>query len=109
MADVFQEGEDVLDGEEFIARAQKLDSMNACGFDFYSKPENWKYLPKDVDVIVFPQTVFRDSDGVRCVGYLCRDGAKWRRGYRWLDSGFDRYYRVAVLASSPQNSEPRPS
>ncbi|KKQ03871.1 MAG: hypothetical protein US12_C0013G0009 [Parcubacteria group bacterium GW2011_GWA2_36_24] len=104
---VFGEKENTLDGEDFIARAQKLDSMNACAFDFYAKPENWKYLPKDVDVIVFPKTVFCYSLGYRFVRSLCRDGAGWGRCYDWLDDGFLRRYRVAVLASSTQNSDPK--
>lgn len=98
-ANVFAEGESVLEGEQYLARAQKLDSMNACAFDFYAKPENWKYLPKDVDVIVFPQTVFRGSDGNRYVRYLYRNGLKWNRNYKWLDNRFNRDYRVAVLAT----------
>lgn len=97
---VFEEGEEVLDGEVYIARAQKLPgAMNACAFDFYAKPENWKYLPADVDVIVFPKTIFRDPHGHRFVRYLYRHGAGWRRHYRWLDGGFGRRIRVAVLAS----------
>ncbi len=100
VADIFQKGEDALDGEEFIVRAQKLDSMNACAFDFYSRPENWKYLPTDVEVIVFPKTVFRRSGGDRCAGYLYRDGSGWDRYYYWLYGRFDRACRVAVLAST---------
>lgn len=98
-ADVFAEGEEVLEGLEFIRRAQALNSMNACAFDFYSKPENWKYLPKDVDVIVFPQTEFRDAFGRRCVRCLSRDGSKWRRNCYWVGFRFGRVCRVAVLAS----------
>ncbi len=98
-ASVFEEKEQYLDGEEYILRAQKLDSMNACAFDFYARPENWKYLPKDVEVIVFPKTVFRDSDGDRYVRYLCCDGAKWYRDCHWLGLRFNRRFRVAVLAS----------
>lgn len=90
---------DVLEGEEFIIRAQKLNSMNACAFDFYAKPENWKYLPKNVDAIVFPQTVFRGSYGNRCVRCLYRSGAGWVLNYIWLDGRFDHNYLVAVLAS----------
>ncbi|OGI67906.1 hypothetical protein A2738_03605 [Candidatus Nomurabacteria bacterium RIFCSPHIGHO2_01_FULL_42_15] len=101
---VFEEKESILDGEEFLARAQKLDSMNACAFDFYSKPENWKYLPKDAEIIVFPKTVFRGSHGNRFVGYLCRVGSKWYRDFHCLSSRFDRSFRVAVLAST-QDSE----
>lgn len=96
---VFKDGEDVLEGEEFITRAQKLKSMNACAFDFYSQPENWKYLPKDVDVIVFAQTEFRRADGGRCVRYLYRDGSSWNRHYGWFDRRFGRFCAVAVLAS----------
>lgn len=97
-ASVFEEGEDTLDGEEYITRAQKLEgSMNACAFDFYAKPENWKYLPQ-VDVIVFPKTIFRNSGSRRCVRYLCRGGAGWGRCY-WLGGGFNRDFRVGVLAS----------
>lgn len=98
-AQVLEDGEENIDCKEFIARANKLDSMNACAFDFYSKPENWKYLPCDVNVIVFPKTVFRHSDGGRCVRFLYRDGAEWNLYYCWLDYGFDRHDRVAVLAS----------
>ena len=96
-ASVFKEGEDVLGGEMFIARAQKLDSMNACAFDFYAKPENWKYLPKDADVIVFTKTVFRHSGGGRGARFLLRDGSEWDRHYGWLNGGFSRFFRVAVL------------
>src|SRR3989344_5546204 len=97
---VFRDGDgDSLDGEEFIRRAQALpSSANACAFDFYTKPENWDYLPKDVDVIVFPQTEFRYySDGSRGVWYLYRRGAKWRRHYVWAGNQFGRTYRVAVF------------
>ena len=96
---VFEEGEDFLEGEEFFRRANKLQSMNACAFDFYSKPENWKYLPKNVDVIVFTKTVFRRSDGYRDVGCLYRYSSEWHRRCFWLGSRFDRHRRVAVLAS----------
>ena len=111
---VFEGEEEVLNGETYLSRAQRLDSsMNACALDFYARPENWKYLPTDVDVIVFPKTVFRDSDGYRvfpktvfrnsdgnrCVRYLYRRGSTWYRYYDWLDSRFSRNYRVAVLAS----------
>ncbi|TSC66965.1 MAG: hypothetical protein G01um101472_576 [Parcubacteria group bacterium Gr01-1014_72] len=93
---VLGEGEDCLDGEEYIARAQKIEgAMNACAFDFYSRPENWKYLPKDVDVIIFSNTIFRRSDGGRYVRYLVRDGAWWRRGFSWLSDRFNRHDRVA--------------
>ncbi len=95
-ANVFEKKEEYLDGEEYILRAQKLDSMNACAFDFYA---NWKYLPKDVEVIVFPKTVFRSSDGRRYVRCLFCRGARWLRDYRWLGSRFGRGFRVAVLAS----------
>lgn len=98
-ASVFKEGEEVLEGEEYIARAQALNSLNACAFDFYAKPENWKYLPRDADVIVFPKTIFRDPRGGRIVRYLCRRGAKWQRDYCWVDGRFRRHRRVAVLAS----------
>ncbi len=101
--DVFLDGEDVLEGEEYMTRALKLDSMNACAFDFYAKPENWKYLPKDVDVLVFPKTEFRDSSGDRCVGYLYRSGSEWNRHCGCVDFRFDRDCRVAALAS-PQIS-----
>ena len=94
-------GEDSLDGEEFIRRGQALaGSMNACAFDFYSRKENWKYLPEGVDVIVFTQTIFRDSDGRRSVECLYRRGAGWNRDCRWLRYGFLRDCRVARLASS---------
>jgi len=96
-ANVFGGGESYIDGETFIARAQKLDSMNACAFDFCAKPENWKYLPKDADVIVFTKTVFRYSDGSRYVRYLYRNGLEWNRRYRRLGDGFRRDDRVAVL------------
>lgn len=108
MASVFQEREEALNGEVFVTRAQKLDSMNACAFDFYSRPENWKYLPKDVEVIVFPKTVFRNSDGSRYMGCLYRFGARWDRVYRWLGGRFDRHGQVAVLAS-PLVLEAKPS
>ena len=101
--DVFLGGEDVLEGEEYMTRALKLDSMNACAFDFYAKPENWKYLPKDVDVLVFPKTEFRYSSGRRCVRCLYRDGSGWGRVYCCVDGRFDRDCRVAALAS-PQIS-----
>ena len=98
---VFAEGEEVLEGKEYLARAQKLPgSANACAFDFYSKPENWKYLPKEdtgVNVIVFPQTVFRRSCGRHCVRCLYRDGAEWLRLYYWIGHGFSRRFQVAVL------------
>ncbi len=98
---VFQKNELYLNGEEFVARAQKLEgAMNACAFDFYARSENWKYLPeKDVDIIVFPNTVFRGSDGDRFVRYLYRGGLEWDRNFHWLDYGFGCRYRVAVLAS----------
>ncbi len=98
-ANVFEDKEGELEGEEYILRAQKLDSLNACAFDFYAKPENWKYLPKDVDVIVFPKTIFRFSGDNRFVRYLYCRGAKWSRDYRWLVNRFNRFCRVAVLAS----------
>ena len=100
-SNVFADGENILDGEEYITRAQKLEgSMNACALDFYAKPENWKYLPKDVDVLVFPQTVFRNSGGNRCVRYLYSCfGSEWNQRCDWIGGKFVRRSRVAVLAS----------
>ncbi|TSC61732.1 MAG: hypothetical protein G01um101448_131 [Parcubacteria group bacterium Gr01-1014_48] len=98
-ASVFVENDEkLLNGEEYLARAQKLNSLNACALDFYARPENWKYLPSNINVIVFPKTVFRDSRGDRCVRYLYRDGSAWFRDYYWLAYRFDRDYRVAVRA-----------
>lgn len=106
---VFAEDEKFIEGEEFLTRAQKLPgAMNACAFDFYAKPENWKCLPQGVDVVVFPNTVFRRSDGRRYVRCLCRYGAEWGRDYYWLRRRFDRYDLVASLAS-PLVSEAQPS
>lgn len=100
-ASVFESEETVLDGEEYLIRAQALSgSMNACAFDFYARRENWKYLPGDVDVVVFPKTVFRSLDGYRYVSYLYRDGSRWNRYYHWLGYGFSRRCWVAVLAST---------
>ncbi len=98
-ANVFADGDDVLEGEEFMKRAQKPDSMNACAFDFYSKLENWKYIPEGVDVLVFANTMFRDSDGRHCVRCLCRNGAKWVQGCDYVGAWFSRSCRVARLAS----------
>src|SRR3989344_2067366 len=100
--DVFREGEEVLNGDEYMTRVQALDSMKAWALDFYAKPENWKYLPEDGDVIVFPKTEFRYSNGDRFVRSLYRDGAEWIRYYDLVGSRFGRGDRVAVLVSSPQ-------
>ena len=73
-------------GDEAVAEGVRLD-------------ENWKYLPNGVDVIVFPQTEFRDTVGYSHVGFLERDGSKWRRySSRWFGSRYSRGCRVAVLA-----------
>lgn len=107
---VFQDGEEELDGEEYIARAEKVEgAMNACASDFYAKPENWKYLPKDADIIVFPKTIFRNSDSDRYVRCLYRIGLEWHRGCSWLEHRFGRNYLVAVLAISPQVLDGKPS
>jgi hypothetical protein len=73
--------------------------LNACAFDFYAQPENWKYLPNNVDVIVFPKTVFHSSSGNRYVWSLYRSGSAWNRSCHWLGGRFYRGSRVAVLAS----------
>jgi|SRR3989344_900877 len=100
---VFKEGEEVLEGKEFIKRAQELDSMGRREFYFYSKSENWKYLPKDDDVIVFPRAVFYTLHG-RSVGALYRQGSEWYPDHDLLTLVFNRLCRVAV---NPSNSNPK--
>lgn len=98
---------DYLSGEDFVSRGQAQEgSANACAFDFYARPENWKYLvniPEEVTVLVFTSTVFRSSDGRSYVRYLIRDGAEWDRDYIWLDDRFNRHCRVVRFASGPPN------
>lgn len=106
---VFKDGEEYLEGEEFIRRAQAVSQLGDTEFDFYSKKENWKYLPEGVYVIIFPNTVFRGSGGSRCVRYLYSGGAEWERRYVWLGHRFYRVYLVASLASSTSTSGTQPS
>lgn len=96
---VFEEGEGFLD-EEFVIRAQKLNSMNVCAFEFYAKRENWEYLPTDASTLVFPKTLFFQSPFCRYVRILHRNGSIWCPDYRWVESGFYPEEQVAVIAES---------
>jgi hypothetical protein len=98
---VFGDREEFFYSEEFLIRAQKLaGSMNACALDFYARAENWKYLPADAEVIVFPNTVFRHPGGNSGVRHLCRVGLEWRRGCSLLSGRFGRVCRVAAIRRS---------
>jgi hypothetical protein len=94
---VLNEGETFLNGKEFIARAQELESLNACAFDFYKRRENWKYLPDVGVTIVFPKTVFFDGYGDGLVRTLVKRGAKWVESYVWVNDRFEQGSWVAVV------------
>ncbi|MFA6536696.1 MAG: hypothetical protein WC250_03150 [Candidatus Paceibacterota bacterium] len=101
--DVFDGGEVPHNNvRELIARGQKLPgAMNACMFDFYAKWENWKYLPKNVSRIVFPNTIFCSiwgSHGYNSVCYLGYDGLSWCKQNQKLEWGIHSA-RVAVNTS----------
>ena len=107
VGNVFKEGEEYLEGGDYISRAQALEgSMNACAFDFYTKSENWEYVnwkcvPEGVNIVVFPKTIFLYSVpySFRCVRCLCRNSFFDERNEycRQLDRGFGRGFGVAVL------------
>lgn len=96
---VLNHGEDRLAAKEFLERARRLrGAMNACAFDFYSKSDNWKYLPREAHLIVFPNTVFRGFDREFYVPYLYQYGVKWVRQFFHLKRMFDSSCLVAALA-----------
>lgn len=104
VADVFRAGEDSLKGEEFIRRAQALPGvMNACALDFFAQSENWKYLPKGDNWIVFAGTIFCNGvgnmDNNHYVRSISRLGRGWDTTFGWLSDFWHRDCRVAVLAS----------
>ncbi len=95
--DIFGAGEEFLEGGEFMKRAQQNDSMNATACDLYSRPENWRHLPENVDTIVFANTIFNYADGEHCVRCLMRIGSKWVREHLFLKGLFGHHCRVARL------------
>ncbi|MES2088004.1 MAG: hypothetical protein V4467_03370 [Patescibacteria group bacterium] len=109
LTDVLKDGEKVIDGDDFLLRAQAVPgSMNACAFDFYAKEQNWKYLPRNVEVVVFPNTVFCHWDGDRHVACLFRKGVEWERVPHCLKSKVDREFLVASFVN-PEPLEARVS
>lgn len=98
--DVLVNDEEVLDGIEYIRRAQVIPtSMNACAFDFYARSENWKHLWKHysngVRNLVFPQTIFYYNDGRVCAGYLHGDGLSWHKMSCLIDRRLGHDFHVA--------------
>lgn len=63
-------------------------------------PESWKLDEQGrTRYIYFWGTIYRGSDGVACVRFLCWDDVRWHWGFLWLDSGFGDRCVAAFLAS----------
>ncbi len=103
--EILFDNERSINGATLMSRARKLNSMEAPWFDFFSKPENWKYLPTTEEplCIIFPKKIIPNFKGGNdwvgsfcCYGY---DNVGWHVGYfsRWADCCFSRGSRVATF------------
>jgi len=69
-------------------------------------PEKWKEQTNgNTTFIFFDGTVLRDSDGIRCVLYLCWNDGEWYWDDGWLGSDWNARSPSAVLAISTLVSE----
>lgn len=108
---ILKEGEDYISSDEWLqhARAITKGTMNQEAYDFYAREENWHLLPDDTEFLYFADTEFLYLGGDRYVRCLGRSGAEWDRRCSRLSDRFSCRCRVAALASSPQNFEPKTS
>jgi hypothetical protein len=98
------EGKSSIDGETRRTRilADTANTpLNADHFlDLWNNkekiPEEWK---KVKGIITFDGDVLRDSDGNRCVLFLCWRDGEWDWSYFWLDNRWSADDPSAVLAS----------
>lgn len=98
---VHEDGERFLSSREFMQRAQALNSLNACMADFFCERSNEIYLPRGVDELVFPKTVFLQNPEFRDSKFVStfqrRPDGKWRRRKHVLCLPFADSYKVAVV------------
>lgn len=93
-----KDGEDYVNGETMLSRAKELGNMAGQRhaerlLSMASQiPKSWRDF-----YLVFPGTVWQDTDGNRNVPYLYWSGGEWNLDWSWLSSDWSRDYRVVRL------------
>jgi len=84
-----QKGDKYVQGHKLREELENQPVLNANVLDYLLAhpeliPEKWKGK-----YVFFWGTVYRFSDGCRCVRCLCWDGDRWHWGYFWLVNNFN--------------------
>ena len=104
---MLENGESSVVGEEKLKRLKAQGNIRLDAKVFQTLWENqhlipasWKELTNgNTTYVFFDGTVLRDSDGSRCVLYLCWNDGKWDWLCHWLDRKWNAGDPSAVLAS----------
>lgn len=98
LVDFFRDEDgDHINGDDVVTRTQSevcggQRAAEAMLRDQDKIPEAWRKY-----VLVFPRTVWRFRYGDRIVAYLRWFDSKWYLSFDWLESKFNRIYRVVRL------------
>jgi hypothetical protein len=100
-----QQKKGTIRGDELCNELTDKKVLNVCVLDYLLEhpqliPESWK---KDEEgntrFIFFWGTIYRNSDGDLCVGYLFWDGVQWGWLYDWLGLEWSDQSPAAVRVS----------
>lgn len=108
-----QEGKGCIEGNKLLTKLVSKSPFNANLLDWIMEDAatrvalieaatgvNWKQdNAGNTRYIFFHGTVYRDSNGYRCVRYLCWYDGRWQASYHWLDRGWGSQCPAAVPAS----------
>lgn len=98
MVEFLKQGESSVNGEVMKLRAKELNAHLGQGEAEYWL-ENQHLIPVECrgKYLVFPGTVWQDSDGDRIVPCLGWRGDRWCLLFRWLGGGWVSYGRLVRL------------
>lgn len=97
LVEFLKDGEDYVNGDEMVKRTEHeanggQRAAEAMLRDQSKIPQAWRK-----HILVFPKTLWRDSDRCQRVPYLYWDDGEWCLLFDWLGNDFDGLYRVVRL------------
>lgn len=94
-----REGEEWVEGEEMVRRARIEFDANLGQEDAEYILEHTAEIPAEFKdfYLVFPGTVWQDSDGYRHVSYLDSDGGRWYPDFLWIGDDWNSDGRLVRL------------